>query len=120
MKLPGDPVTLLFLGLNQSAAHVCKRRFRQFGLRNIRYHAYNPQHLALFVEVRATGSLHPNRHPVGAYHAMADTKVGLFDVKRSLCGRHLFQVVRVNLSRGLLTRRKLGLLIGAQHLGVLS
>jgi hypothetical protein len=89
VKLSGDPVTLLLLRLNQPAAHVCERRFRQFALRNIRYHAYNPQHFALFVEVRATGSLHPNHTTVGTCHAMADSKVGLFSAKRSIRGQNL-------------------------------
>jgi hypothetical protein len=42
------------LRLNQPAAHVCERHFRQFVLGNIRYHAYNPQDSALFVSVRSS------------------------------------------------------------------
>ena len=51
---------------------------------------------------------------------MADSKVGLFNAKGSIRGQNFFPVVRVNLSRYLLTSGKLLHLIGAQHLGILS
>ena len=52
MKLSCDPGALLLLLPNQPAGPTQEGLLRQLALGDVRYHAYNPQHFALFVEVK--------------------------------------------------------------------
>src|SRR5467141_4333735 len=66
------------------------------------YHAYHPQHLALFVEVCTTGSIHPNHTTVGTHYSIAELKVRLVRAKGSNRSQKSLSVVWVNLSQSLL------------------
>ena len=59
--------------------------FCPFSLGDVRHHAHNPQHPAMFVEVRATRPLDPNHATVGTYHAIANAKVRLLRTQLGDC-----------------------------------
>src|SRR5271163_1190179 len=80
-----------------------KFSFFNLALGDIRSHAYNPQHLPMFVEVCTTRPIQPDHFTVGTHHSIADVKVRVFRAKRSHGGEESFPVVWVNVSYCLLT-----------------
>src|SRR5271156_4942191 len=94
----------------QPAVGQGKFLFLHLALGDIRGHAYNPQHLPVFVKVCTTGSIQPDHFTVGAHHSIADMKVRVFRAKRSHSGEESFPVVWVNVSRCLLTGSPRGVL----------
>src|SRR5207247_2371471 len=83
---------------------LLRRLLNALGLRDVRYHAYDPQHPPLLVEVSATVPLHPNHSTVRAYHAIANLKVRLLRTKSGNRNHKSFSVVWVNHGQYLLTR----------------
>src|SRR5580704_18954468 len=64
VKVSGDSVALLLLGLNDFATYVGKGFFRKLSLGSVRDHAYDAYDPTLLIKEGSLCLLHPNHGPV--------------------------------------------------------